>query len=62
MPAKVDPGKGIQELRSFLNVSDEDFVLCVAWLLAAIESARPVSSSRPRWGAGQRQDHGREYA
>ena len=41
VPAKVDPGKGIQELRSFLNVSDEDFVLCVAWLLAALRVPGP---------------------
>ena len=41
VPAKVDPGEGIQELRSFLNVSDEDFVLCVAWLLAALRVPGP---------------------
>ena len=41
VPANVDPGKGIQELRSFLNVSEEDFVLCVAWLLAALRVPGP---------------------
>ena len=41
MPLKGDDGEGIRALRRFLNVGDDDFVLCVAWLLAAMRDEGP---------------------
>ena len=41
VPARGDAGEGIGALRSFLNVGDDDFVLCVAWLLAALRDEGP---------------------
>ena len=40
-PASGDAGEGIGALRGFLNVGDEDFVLCVAWLLASLRDTGP---------------------
>ena len=40
-PARGDPREGISALRGFLNVGDEDFVLCVAWLLASLRDTGP---------------------
>ena len=40
-PARGDPSEGISTLRGFLNVGDEDFVLCVAWLLASLRDTGP---------------------
>jgi hypothetical protein len=37
-----EPGGSIEALRSFLNLSNQnDFVLVVAWLLAALRSSGP---------------------
>ena len=41
VPVRGDAGQGIGALRSFLNVGDDDFVLCVAWLLAALRDTGP---------------------
>ena len=41
VPARGDAGEGIGSLRSFLNVGNDDFVLCVAWLLAALRDEGP---------------------
>ena len=41
MPAMVDACEGIGELRKYLNVGDDDFVLCVAWLLASLRNTGP---------------------
>ena len=40
-PGSGDAGEGIGALRGFLNVGDEDFVLCVAWLLASLRDTGP---------------------
>ena len=40
-PTRVKSTDGIEELRRFLNVGDEDFVLCVAWLLASLTDTGP---------------------
>ena len=40
-PVKGDPGKGLSILRSFLNMDEADFVLCVAWLLASLRDTGP---------------------
>ena len=41
VPVRGDAGQGIRALHSFLNVGDDDFVLCVAWLLAALRDTGP---------------------
>ncbi len=40
-PVKGDSRTGLSTLRGFLNVDDRDFVLCVAWLLAALRDTGP---------------------
>ena len=40
-PARGDAGEGISALRGFLNVGDDAFVLCVAWLLASLRDTGP---------------------
>ena len=40
-PASGDAGEGIGALRGFLNVGDDAFVLCVAWLLASMRDTGP---------------------
>ena len=40
-PASGDAGEGIGALRGFLNVGDDAFVLCVAWLLASLRDTGP---------------------
>ena len=40
-PVKVNPGKGLSTLKGFLNVDEDDFVLCVAWLLASLRDTGP---------------------
>ena len=41
VPARGDAEKGIDALSDFLNVEKDDFVLCVAWLLAALRDTGP---------------------
>ena len=41
LPVRTSTGEGIQELKRFLNMSNGDFVLCVAWLLAALRDVGP---------------------
>ena len=41
VPVRGDAREGIRALRRFLNVGDDDFVLCVAWLLAALRDTGP---------------------
>ena len=41
VPAKGVPREGINALRDFLNISEGDFVLCVAWLLASLRDTGP---------------------
>ena len=43
-PASGDAGEGIGALRGFLNVGDDAFVLCVAWLLASMRDTGPSRS------------------
>ncbi len=38
-----EPGGRVETLRRFLNVGDDDFVLVVAWLLAALRGRGPYS-------------------
>ena len=40
-PVGGDPRENIGVLRQFLNVEERDFVLCVAWLLAALRDTGP---------------------
>ena len=40
-PVKGDPVKGLSTLSRFLNMSEGDFVLCVAWLLASLRDTGP---------------------
>ena len=40
-PARGDAGEGISALRGFLNVGDDAFVLCVAWLLTSMRDTGP---------------------
>ena len=40
-PVKGDPEKGLSTLRGFLNMGEDDFVLCVAWLLASLRDTGP---------------------
>ena len=40
-PALDRQSEGLQELRRFLNVENHDFVLCAAWLLAALRDIGP---------------------
>ena len=40
-PVGGDPRENIRVLRRFLNVEERDFVLCVAWLLAALRDTGP---------------------
>ena len=40
-PARGDAGEGLSALRSFLNIGEGDFVLCVAWLLASLRDTGP---------------------
>lgn len=40
LPQPVYPGD-ISPLRDFLNVDDDDFILCVAWLLATLRTGVP---------------------
>ena len=40
-PVGGDPRENIGVLRRFLNVEERDFVLCVAWLLAALRDTGP---------------------
>ena len=41
LPASANAREGIKALREFLNVGEEDFVLCVGWLLAALRDTGP---------------------
>ena len=41
VPEKGDAGEGIRALHKFLNVGDNGFVLCVAWLLSAMRDTGP---------------------
>ena len=41
VPEKGDAGEGIRALHNFLNVGDDGFVLCVAWLLSAMRDTGP---------------------
>ena len=41
MPARTGAGESLKDLRGFLNVSDDDFVLCVAWLLGSLRDTGP---------------------
>ena len=40
-PARGDAGEGLSALRSFLNMGEADFALCVAWLLASLRDTGP---------------------
>ena len=40
-PIKGDPRMGLSALRRFLNMGEDDFVLCVAWLLASLRDTGP---------------------
>ena len=40
-PVGGDAGEGLSTLRSFLNMGETDFVLCVAWLLASLRDTGP---------------------
>ena len=40
-PVRGDVGEGLSALRSFLNMGEGDFVLCVAWLLASLRDTGP---------------------
>ena len=41
VPLNGDSVQGINALRSFLNVGEGDFVLCVAWILASLRDTGP---------------------
>jgi ERF superfamily len=52
------PGGSIEALSQFLNLSNRnDFILVVAWLLAALASRRPLSIAGDIGRAGFGQDH-----
>ena len=40
-PVGGDAGKGLGALRGFLNMGEDDFVLCIAWLLASMRDTGP---------------------
>ena len=40
-PVRVDASKGLSSLHRFLNVNEDDFRLCVAWLLASLRDKGP---------------------
>ena len=52
-PSTIDPKKGMEQLKEVLRLRDErDFVMIVAWALAALAGRSPVHGPRLPWRAG----------
>ena len=60
LPARADRGRTLDTLRGLVNIAPDrprDFMLVVAWLVAALYPDRPLSRAGAGRGAGQRQVH-----